>query len=65
VLIPAVCYGWTPWGICFKIPTLDRDKGRAAERLGRPWKCELSENGVWVHARGARQDDVDQGKEND
>jgi len=33
--------------------------------MGRPWKCKLSEIEAWVHAGGAGQDDVDQGKEND
>jgi hypothetical protein len=33
--------------------------------MERPWKCKLLEIGVWVHAGGAGQDDVDQGTEND
>ncbi len=39
--------------------------GRPAQRVGRPWQCKLSEIDAWVYARGAGQDDVEQGKEND
>jgi len=44
---------------------MDRDQGRPTQRMGKPWKCKLSGTDEWVHARGAGQDDVDQGKEND
>jgi hypothetical protein len=33
--------------------------------MGRPWQYKLSEADAWVHAGGAGQDDVEQGKEND
>ncbi len=76
MLIPAVSYGWTAWKIYFKIPIRPRRamdsvhrwieaKRWPAQRVGRPRKCKLSEIDEWVHAEGARRDDVDQGKEND
>jgi hypothetical protein len=76
VPIPTVSYGWTPWKICFKIPIHPQRaedsahrrieaNGQPAQRVGRPWQCKLSEAYTWVHAGGASQDDVNQGKEND
>ncbi|MGH8070995.1 MAG: DNA-binding protein [Candidatus Entotheonellia bacterium] len=76
VRILTVSYGWTPWKIYFKIPIRPQramdsvhrwieTKGRPAQRVERPWKGKLSEIDAWVHAGGAAQDDVDEGKEND
>jgi hypothetical protein len=76
VPIPTVSYRWTPWKICFKIPIHPQRgedsvhrrievKGQPAQRVGRPGQGKLSKADAWVHAGGAGQDDVDQGKEND